>query len=831
MSARAEEPREERERRPVHGAPDSSARAASNALARRFFEHFLDRRWAWLLALLAVTGVLGFFGAKVHPDFAVEYLFPERDKAKEDYDRYKTFFPFEDARALVMVQASDVWTQAGLRRIQALEDDLWRITGVNDVEGPLSTKDVVDAGNETVKVERLVKSPDLPPAEIEAKRVTGTSDPLFQWNLSPPDGSTVTIRVTLTTRYAAKDNLRNQFLADLRAVVAKHRSTQQKILISGLPVIRSEYAEMIAGDQATTSPLALGLILVLLYVTFRSWKEVAAALVTVGICVLWTRGAMGILGYPEQILTGITPVVVMIISISDTVHIVVHYREARSRGVDHRAALVDAAADCAWPCLVTEITIAAGFLGLYSVNIILISQFGIATAVGMMLTWAANMTVLPLALWWMRPALPRESERQASADRVFARFIAWVEQQVTRRPRRVAACATAIVLVATFFAMRMTREYFAFDDLRPGSEIRAEIDFAERTFGGCNPLAVFIEPAPGTPRTEAMLRPEVIRLTDRIERFLESEFPEVKNALSVASYLRKAHRIFAGPEEAAADPQELPATLGLVAQELEFIDDGMILRDYLDHERSTAAVYLPMPDVGSTRVSQIRAKMEEYLKRERADMEAEGIPIQITVTGMFAIGEDIYRTLVGGLLSSLGIAVGISLLVFSAVLQSWRLGLLALVPNLLPLAITFGFMGFSGIDLNPNTVMAFSITLVIADDDTVQFFARFHMRFKEVVAEDPAHPAPHLEASVRTLREAGLPMFITACSVAFGFATLLASNFIGLANLGLLIGVSLFSAVFGDIFLTPILLAWSRPRISGWREAEGGAAAAKPAEA
>jgi uncharacterized protein len=240
----------------------------------------------------------------------------------------------------------------------------------------------------------------------------------------------------------------------------------------------------------------------------------------------------------------------------------------------------------------------------------------------------------------------------------------------------------------------------------------------------------------------------------------------------------------------------------------------MLLRDYLDFERRTAAVYVPMPDVGSTRIAEITKELEAYLDGERAALAAKGIPLEITVTGMFAIGEDIYNTLVGGLLKSLGLAILISLGVFSLVLQSWRLGLVALIPNVLPLVLTFGFMGLTGIDLNPNTVIVFSITLVIADDDTVQFFARFKIRLQRILGESPDHPQPHLAAAVETLREAGLPMFITACAVAFGFATLLVSNFIGLANLGILIGVSLFAAVFGDLFLTPILLAKLRPKVA-----------------
>jgi predicted RND superfamily exporter protein len=403
----------------------------------------------------------------------------------------------------------------------------------------------------------------------------------------------------------------------------------------------------------------------------------------------------------------------------------------------------------------------------------------------------------------------------------------------------------------------MGREYYGFGDLRPDSPIKAEIDYADRTFGGTNTLAIFIEPgtrklaekptgplwsvlgaldldkasevdfvlgvlglkpigggppvAPlgAWPAEEPLLDPRAFRLEDRVATLLETTFPkEVKRARSAADYVKKAHRILA-PEEAAKDP--IPATRNLAAQEVQFVDDGKILRDYLDFERGTASIFVNVPDVGSTRQQQMMDEMRPKFDAIEREMAAAGYPVQITITGMFAIGYDVFLTLVDGLLASLGISMLVSFLVFFIVLRSWKLGLIALVPNVVPLALTFGFMGISGIQLTPTTVIVYSITLVIADDDTTQYFARFKVIFAEALAR--GDPDPHRSASLATLRESGLPMFITACAVSLGFLTLMGSRFLGLAHFGLLVGVSLFTAIFGDLFLTPIMLMKWKPRV------------------
>ncbi|RME73680.1 MAG: hypothetical protein D6776_06585, partial [Planctomycetota bacterium] len=777
-------------------------------------------------------------------------------EAKRDYDRYKEHFPYEDARALVMVQAPDLWTPTGLARVAALERDLRAIPGVHRVEGPLSVDDLVDGGDETVVTAPLIPRPDLPQSEIDARRRTATTDPLFRWQLTPPDGRSVTIRVTLEREVASVEARRSAFLHALRTVVARHRDGQ-RVVISGLPVIRSEYVEIIERDKNVTSGLALLVILLLLWITFRSWKEVLAALLTIGVSVLWSRGAMGILGYPEQILTSILPTVVMIISISDTVHILTYYKQALAEGKGRREALVEAMADSAWPCLLTEVTIAAGFLSLWFVDIRLISQFGVSTAVAMLLTWAANMTALPLAVWWLRPAAA-EAARTTVAERGFRAFLHFVERAVTRRPGVVVGCAVLITGGAVYAASRMGMEYYAFDDLDPDSPVQREIRFAEATHGGCMALAVFIEPEQGAATGRAKARdgqqeadaeaafdpdrafeqlaeqasstpdkpaydPRVLALGAGIARWLEQHFPDkVKNAVCLADYVKKAHRIYAG-EDVVRERGPLPWSASLVAQEMLNVGDH-VLQDVVDFDRRTSAVFVPVPDVGTSRQEAMLAEVRRMLDREQERMRNEGMPVRLTATGMFAIGDDIYQTLVNGLLESLGGAIAVSLLVFSVVLGSWRLGLLALVPNVTPLALTFGMMGLLGIDLTPTTVIVFSITLVIADDDTVQYFARFKQRFLELARA--GHPDPHREAALGTLHEAGLPMFITAVAVSAGFLMLLFSEFEGLRNFGLLIGVSLFAAVFADLFLTPILIMTLRPRIGGY--GSRGAAADDP---
>jgi predicted RND superfamily exporter protein len=764
----------------------------------------LRRRAATALVLVLVTGVFGASAAKVKPDFSIEAMFPTFDQSRVDYERFKRDFPFEDARALLLVEARDIFEPAGVARIAALEADLARVPGVLDTQSLASVKDLTSDGL-TLRMEKLIPDGQHDAETLARARHTATTDPLFHHAVATPGRAATTVAVTLTREVASKEDSRAAFTRAATEVVEKHRKLaadagiEQRLTLNGLPVIRSEFTAMIARDLGTLFPLALVIILVLLYAAFRRVTDVLAALATILVSIVWTLGFMGFFGVPMQVLTQITPIVVMIISISDTVHVVTHARELMASGMDKLEAVTRSARDNLMPCLLTEITIAIGFVALAANDMSMIQQFGLVTAAGMMLTWLANFTVLPLLL----SVFPAGKERpvQSHEGRVLGRFIDWVEGVVTLKPRRVFLVALALSVGFAVLGTQVGKEYYAYDDLRPGARLDRDLRRTEELVGGSVPMAVYIEPKTRT--ADAMLEPGALALIDRITTRLEQDFgSDVKNAASLSKIVKKSHRLLAGEDIAKDEP--LPATRRLAVQEMLAVDDPRALRDVVNFDRSTAAVFTMMPDRGSSKSTKLLEKLRAYLAEEE---RATGY--KLTVTGIYGIAEGIYRSMVGGLAMSLGLAVLASFAMFFGVLRSWRLALIALVPNLLPLLVTVGTMALLGIDIKPTTVIVFSITLVIADDDTIQFLSRFRARFVALRSD----PTPHRTAVLGTLRESGMPMVITTLAVSIGFLALLQSEFLGLANLGLLLGVSLLSAVTADLFLSPVMLMALKPRV------------------
>jgi predicted RND superfamily exporter protein len=772
----------------------------------------LDKRARGIAFVVALT--LAAFGAlaRLRVDLSIELFFPKKHESRLDYDRYRATFGLDDAKAIVVVEAPDLFTSEGLARVKALEEEFRAMPEVVGVQGPSTAQDVTSDGA-SVSLKKLFRA-EMSADELAAAKATATTDPMFRYGLAHPDGRSVNVAVTLRREIASVEESRVAFLRKAKPVVARHeaeakaRGIDERLTLSGLPIIRPAFAELVNQDLGKLFPLALAVILGLLYAAFRSAGAVVAAFVTILVAVVWSLAFMAAVGVPLQVMTQLVPTICMIISVSDTVHIVNDARANFARGRAWPEAIRHAVEESAWPCLLTEITIAAGFMSLALNDMTMIQQFGLVTAGAMLLTWLANVTVLPIVLRFVRPSAPPpgsvEGEvPQEGTAKLVARFIAWVETVVFGYPRRVIAVFLAILAVSAVGAVRVGKEYYSYDDLKPGSPLWSDIRRLEERTGGSVPLAVYVEPLPesGFAPGGAMLEPKVLRFLDDVSRELEGKHGAiVKNAGSHVRAIKKAHALLVDEEEAKRSP--LPEQRSLAVKELNMVDDPESLRDVLSSDHDAAAVVALVPDHGSSRAEVFLREFRPWLAEHAA---AAGVRARLT--GIYGIADGIYDSLVRGLALSLAGAVVTSFVLFLFVLRSLRLALIALVPNLAPLVVTLGTMAALGIDVKPGTVVVFSITLVIADDDTIQFLSRFRIRLEELLAE--GNPRAHEVATMEILRGTGLPMFITASAVSLGFLTLNASEFVGLHHMGTLLAVSLAAAVFADLFVTPVLLlAW-----------------------
>ena len=759
------------------------------------FRRLLARRAAWGvgLALFALLGVLG--ASRLQVDASIERLHPFGDAAKQDFERYRSLFPNQDSQAFVLVEGAAVFTPEGLGLLQRIETELRAIPGVSEVVGPTSARGphglLLPLGSRTTA------------GGIASALQELRAEPLSRLIVHPTRPLAV-LQVSLGTQAEQPDGARTrserEFSRSATALLERHRAPGLKLTLSGAPALRAAMALLVEQDMALLAPLVLAAMLGLVAFAYGDLWSLLATAATLAGAWLATLGAMGWIGIPLGLLTSFAPLVILIVSLTDTVHVLSDLDERRSAGTPSSRALVEAMAGAAGPCLATELVIAAGFLSMGLVGLTALWEFGLASAIGVLLAWAANMLVLPWVLALRKDESAQTPRRGRRAMALLPRLLRAVERQVVGRPRRILLVTLVLALLSLAALTRLDREYRVFDDLRADSALAADLRYGEQALGGLVPLAVLLEPL--TPAPGAALTPSALEFQQRVDAALSalSEHPPV---LSLPRLLE--------PAQQALGVGMLGRSAESTALALKLLERSRSLEHLLSVDRGAAQVVALLPNLGAQRAEEIvQSVRQTALRTAPAGYRA-------TVTGNLAMTVHVTGMLTQGLLTSFLAAVLVSFLAFLAALRSLRLALIALVPNVLPVGLLFALMPLLGISLKPSTVIIASMALVIADDDTLQFLLRFKRRY--LALQGDGLPAPHRRAALDTLAECGRAMAVTTAAVSAGFALLLFSRFEGIANLGLLTALTLWAAGLADAFLTPVLLLALRPELKArsWR--------------
>ncbi len=759
-----------------------------------FFERLLAHRWRLGLGLLVLCVLAGLGAARVPMDPSIERMHPIGDTAKADFDRYRHAFPGEDSQVFVIAEGPRVFTPGGLGSLAKLEEELRGLPRVRHVVGPASAR----------TAEGLLFPEDSRTGveALQAALARARKDPLARVLVHPTRELSV-VQVSLASGAGAERILAERaFSLQAGALLARHAGPELKLTLSGAPAVRATLALMVEEDMGRLLPLALLVILGLVAFAYRDVWSVLATAATLVVAWMWMVGVMGWVGVPFGVLTSFAPIVILIVSLTDTVHVLSDLEERRRSGTPYPQALTEAMASAAGPCLATELVIAAGFLSMGFIGLTAVWEFGLATALGVVLAWAANMLVLPWVLTLRSRASAARARRElrASRTRPLDSVLVWVERLVVHRPRRVMAVAAAVALLSVLSMTRLRHEFRVFDDLRQDSPLAAELTYAEGALGGLVPLAVFLEPEGG--RAGAALSPEAMAFQERVDAYLAA-LPEHPPVVSLPRMVEPVY-------EAVFGPGLLLRTEETTEQAVTRLARYQPLDSVLSEDRSAAGVVALLPNVGAGRMRELVESARAFASRE--------VPAgyRATVTGNLAMTEHVTGMLTRGLLQSFLSALAVSFVAFFLVLRSAKLALIGLIPNVLPVGVLFGVMALLGISLKPSTVIIASMALVIADDDTLQYLVRFKRRYLRLKADGAAEP--HQHAALESLNECGRAMFVTSAAVAGGFLLLQLSRFEGIAHLGLLTGLTLWVAGLADAFLSPVLLIALKPEFGPPRE-------------
>jgi predicted RND superfamily exporter protein len=771
-------------------ASDRGRAAGGGFYLSRALVGLVDRhRWAVVAVFLVACGVAVYVHAtRARYDMTYRTMAPRHTPEAALFEDFVKVFG--EANDVFVIGFRDVplLTPGNLstidritRRIEelVLTHSVTSLTNARDILGRDGTLDVVDFVEE------------IPQGESERMdlEVRLASDPVLAGGLISRDATTTAILVRIAESRADQQEW-SRYFDEIARILREEGGDRISFHLAGYPYIGDVLMRYMIDDTTRFIPLVLLVMCGFLWLAFGRLRATWMPLVPVLVAASLSLGALTATGLPMSLLTGqgVLTTLIMVIGISDGIHLLNRYGEDSAADSTARSTEVlrTTLRHVGRACFLTSLTTAIGLVSLAVADVPSVRDFGIFAALGVGFAYLGAIVLLP-ALMLIIERGRRAEPRSTRAARAIDRALVALAGFVPRHRRAIISCSCGILVVA-FAGIPFARiDGRPTLDLKPADVARRSLDFFEKNLGGAYQLEIVVDGG----RRDGVKDPVLLAAVDHVKAGLES-LVVVSRVTSPVEFIKKMNRAM---EDHAADSYRLPASSNAVAQYLllfEMAGSDSEFERLVNYDYSIARMIATTIDITPAQYEMLRDEVDR-LKTGRMPAGTD-----LYVSGEGPLWQAAARILISTLVRSLYIAMPLVFVVTGLAFRSTRLGLISVLPNVLPITFALALMAPLDITLRFSTITAFPLAFGLAVDDTIHFLARYE-------CERAAGQTNH-DAVCRTITTAGRAMFLTSALLVAGFSVLFVSNFVGIVHVTLLMCVILLVALIGDLVLLPALL-------------------------
>lgn len=560
-----------------------------------------------------------------------------------------------------------------------------------------------------------------------------------------------------------------------------------KVRASGMPYIRTLNAQNIVDEIGWFVGGALLVTSLIFFFFFRSYRATFISMITVVIGVMWAFGFLGLLRYEITVLTALIPPLIIVIGIPNCIFLINKYQQEYKKHGNQIKALQRVIAKVGNATLMTNITTASGFATFILTESSLLKEFGIVASINIIGIFLLSLLIIPIVYSYMPP--PKERHLKHLGKSWIEGFVDWMEHMV--RNHRIAIYVASVLLlifsIIGIYQIKVSGSLI--EDMPKKTSFFEDIRFFEREFDGIMPLEILID----TKRKKGVMKLATLKRMEELSTLIEEQ-PELSKPISVVNLVKYAKQAY---YNGSPKYYQLPTSnerAFILPYASSFSEDTNLMGAYVDSTGQYARITTFMKDIGTEHME----RAEENLRTKIATLFPED-RYEVTMTGKALVFQKGTNYLVMNLVISLSLAVLLIALFMAWMFRSVRMILVSLIPNLLPLLITAGLMGFLGVPIKPSTILVFSIAFGISVDDTIHFLAKYRQELR-------ANKWKIKKSVYASLRETGVSMFYTSIVLFFGFSVFMISSFGGTVALGGLVSATLLFAMLANLLLLPALL-------------------------
>ncbi len=750
----------------------------------------LRNRFIILIIILGLTLFFANQWQNMRFTYTEANLLPDDHPINIEYNEFLDKFGEEGNLIVIGVKDSTLFTVQKLNAWNKLSDTL---KTYKEVETVVSIRDlqklIRDDKNERFKLEPFINDSISSNEQIDVLQDQLFNQyPFYDNFLFNKDTKTVRtaiyIEKSIVNTSARKDFIFNDFIP-LIEEFELHNNLD--VRISGMPYIRTLNSQNIIDEIGKFITAALLVTSLLFFFFFRSFRATFISMIVVLIGVMWTFGILGLLEYEITVLTALIPPLIIVIGIPNCIFLINKYQNEVKKHGNKAKSLQRVITKVGNATLMTNVTTASGFATFIITQSKLLEEFGIVASLSILAIFLLCLFIIPIIYSFMPP--PKDRHLEHLNKHWIGGFVDWMEHMVKHKKITIYVTALLLLILSFIGIYQIRISGSLIEDMPQKTEFFSDIRFFEEEFNGVMPLEFMIN----TKRKKGVMKLATLKRMNELEELID-ETSELSKPISVVSLVKYSKQAYYNGKPKF---YQLPTS-----QENSFIlsyaknssSDVDLLKNFVDSTGQYARITTFMKDVGTDRIERIEENLQNKINKVFPEDRYD-----VTMTGKARVFQKGTRYLVNNLIMSLSLAIFLISLFMAYMFRSFRMIIVSLIPNLLPLLVTAGLMGYLGVPIKPSTILVFSIAFGISVDDTIHFLAKYRQELQ-------ANHWRIRKSVFAALRETGVSMFYTSIVLFFGFSVFTISNFGGTVALGGLVSITLLFAMLANLLLLPSLL-------------------------
>ena len=750
----------------------------------------LKGRYFILILIAAFTYFLASQMQYMRFSYTEANLLPEDHKVNIEYNSFLDLFGEEGNLIILAVEDSTIFTP---EKFNAWNNLSKKIDSFSEVDFTVAIGDIkkLIKNNNAKKfdVEPLYKKvPETTEEVLKIKHELFENLPFFDNFLF--NKKTGTIR---TVVYLEKDIVntaaRKDFIFDSFNPIIEQfeKDNNIDVRVSGMPYIRTMNAQNIIDEIGLFVGLALGVTALIFFFFFRSFRATFITLLVVSIGVVWAFGFIGLFRYEISVLMALIPPLIIVIGVPNAIFLINKYQQEVKKHGNQAKSLQRVISKVGNATLMTNVTTASGFATFIFTKSQLLQEFGIIASINILGIFILALLIIPIMYSFM--PLPKEKHLKHLERKWIDAIVNWMES-IVRNHRFSVYAATIVIIIASMIGVYMIKiSGSIIEDMPKGKQFFKDIVFFEEEFGGIMPLEIVID----TKVEKGVMKLATLKRMNKLDETID-EIPQLSKSISVLNLVKYSKQAFYG-----GNPKyyQLPTNQEknwILSYTKNSTSNANLLSNFVDSTGRYARITTFMKDIGTNKMKLIEERIQQKI-----DKEFPKEKYSVTLTGKALVFLKGTNFLVNNLVISLSLAILLIGIFMAFLFRSFRMIIISLIPNIFPLLITAGLMGYLGIPIKPSTILVFSIAFGISVDDPIHFLAKYRQELK-------ANNWRIKQSVYAALRETGVSMFYTSIVLFFGFLVFTISSFGGTIALGGLVSVTLLFAMVSNLLLLPSLL-------------------------